>query len=497
MDILYFLLYFIISSSLIIYLSLRKIYSYWAERGILHDKPKFFSGNFHEFGKTKSAYEILREYYEKYKGKAKFVGIYFLLRRSVFVIDFELMKTLLIKDFDYFTGRGTYYNEKDDPLSANLVFVEGEKWRKSRAELNPCFTLGKLKFMFPAAMDVANQLVQVIKEQQLSTSNQDIEIESLINRYIIDLVGSIGFGLNCNSLKNPNAEFKKMVERSFKLRYHFVMYSFMYVFPNLSRKLGIKYYTADVQKFFLRIVNETVKYREETGDQRNDFMNLLIELRNSHKTESLSIQDITTHAFTLLTAGVETNTAAMSFCLYELALNQDVQDKARTEINEVLTRYDGKLNYEGMNELKYLQQVFFENLRKHPVFPFDIRVCTKDYVVPDSKHIIEKNTSVIIPTAAIHYDPEIYPNPEQFDPERFSVDEVKKRHPMAFLGFGDGPRVCIGKKFAIMQIVVGLVMILQNYRILPTSKTPIPMKYKTNKLFAEAKDEIYLKLEEI
>ncbi|XP_037941488.1 probable cytochrome P450 6a23 [Teleopsis dalmanni] len=497
MEFLQFLLYSIIISCILIYLSLRRIYSYWAERGILHDKPKFFFGNFVEVGKTKSAYQILREYYEKYKGKAKFVGIYFFLRRSILLIDLELIKSVLIKDFDYFTGRGTYYNEKDDPLSANLVFVEGEKWRKSRAELNPCFTLGKLKSMFPAAIDVASQLVQVIKEQQLSTSNQDIEIESLVNRYVIDLVGSIGFGLNCNSLKNPNAEFKKMVDKSFKLRHNLIIYASMYVFPNLSRKLGITYYTDDVQKFFLRIVNETVKYREETGDQRNDFMNLLIELRNSDKTGCLSIQDITTHAFTLLTAGVETNTPAMSFCLYELALNQDVQNKARAEINEVLTRYDGKFTYEGMNELKYLQQVFNESLRMHYIFPCTTRVCLKDYVIPKTNYIIERGTLVFVPIDAIYHDPEIYPNPEQFDPERFSVDEVKKRHPMAFLGFGDGPRVCIGKKFAIMQIVIGLVMILQNYRILPTSKTPIPMKYKTNKLFAEAKDEIYLKLEEI
>ncbi|XP_037941491.1 probable cytochrome P450 6a13 [Teleopsis dalmanni] len=497
MDLLYFLIYFTIGSCTIIYMFLRKIYSYWEKRGVLHVKPSFFLGNCQEFGKTKSIGQILREYYNKYKGLAKYIGFYLFLRRSLLVIDFDLIKNVLIKDFEYFTSRGMYYNERNDPLSANVVYLQGEKWRKSRNELNPCFTSGKLKHMFPLAVDVSNQLIKVIKQQQLSTPNEDFEIHSLINRYIIDVAGSIGFGLNCNSLKNPNAEFKIMVHESFKPPHNIITFSFMSIFPDLSRKLGITYYSNNVQKFFLRISNEMVKFREQTEVQRNDMMNLLIELKNSDKIERLSMNQIATHAFTLLTGGVETNTSAMSFCLYELALNQDVQDKARAEINKVLTRYEEELTYEGMNEMKYLQQVFNENLRLHSVFSLTTRVCTKDYAIPNTNHVIEKDTLVIVPIDAIYHDPEIYPNPEQFDPERFSADEVKKRHPMANLGFGEGPRICVGKRFGTMQIMIGLVMLLRNYRIMPTSKTCVPMQYKLNKLVTEAKDGIYLKLVKI
>lgn len=73
------------------------------------------------------------------------------------------------------------------------------------------------------------------------------------------------------------------------------------------------------------------------------------------------------------------------------------------------------------------------------------RICTKDYVVPDTNITLKKNDSVIIPIKALHWDPEMYPDPHVFDPERFSEENKKKRHPFSFIPFGEGPRICIGK----------------------------------------------------
>lgn len=155
----------------------------------------------------------------------------------------------------------------------------------------------------------------------------------------------------------------------------------------------------------------------------------------------------------------------MTFCLHELSLNQEIQDKARKNVQEVLARHDGKINYESLSEMVYLEQcingefysrfelfildifhfillskIFFcvqESLRKFPPGASLIRTVTKDYQVPESNVVLKKGMTMITSIYAIHHDPEIYPDPEVFDPERFTHDKMVKRHPMAFIPFGE------------------------------------------------------------
>jgi cytochrome P450 family 6 len=86
-----------------------------------------------------------------------------------------------------------------------------------------------------------------------------------------------------------------------------------------------------------------------------------------------------------------------------------------------------------------------ETLRKYPSIPVIPRRCTKDYKIPQTDIILKKGTNVFIPLLGLHYDDEYYPDPEVFDPERFSEENKKTRPPLTWLAFGDGPRVCIGK----------------------------------------------------
>lgn len=85
-----------------------------------------------------------------------------------------------------------------------------------------------------------------------------------------------------------------------------------------------------------------------------------------------------------------------------------------------------------------------ETLRMYPPLPFIPRQCTARYQVPDTNLFIEEQQKVFLPIMGIHYDPEIYPNPDKFDPNRFSDEEKKNRHPYSYLPFGAGPRNCIG-----------------------------------------------------
>lgn len=126
-----------------------------------------------------------------------------------------------------------------------------------------------------------------------------------------------------------------------------------------------------------------------------------------------------------------------------------------------------------------------------------IRKASADYKIPQTGTLVEKNTVIIIPVDAIHHDNEIYPNPEKFDPERFSSDAVNSRPQCSYLPFGDGPRNCIGLRFGKMQARIGLVSLLRKFRFSVCEKTDVPLKKSKTGLLTSALNGIYLKVEKL
>lgn len=125
------------------------------------------------------------------------------------------------------------------------------------------------------------------------------------------------------------------------------------------------------------------------------------------------------------------------FALYELALNQDIQDRLRKKNEEILSKYDGEITYEAIMEMKYLDMVFNETLRKFPVVDTQFRTCSKDFKIPNSNLTIPKDTFIVLSSHALHNDERFYDNPEKFDPDRFTDENIKKRHPFAYIPFSE------------------------------------------------------------
>ncbi|KAL7026333.1 hypothetical protein ACKWTF_013866 [Chironomus riparius] len=148
-------------------------------------------------------------------------------------------------------------------------------------------------------------------------------------------------------------------------------------------------------------------------------------------------------------------------------------------------------------EMKYLDMVINETLRKYPIFEVQVRKCTKEFKIPATDLVIPIGMPVMIPVVGIQNDEKYFKNPEKFDPERFSEENVKKLAPHTFIPFSEGPRNCIGISFGTMQIKLGLVKLLTNFRVLLCSKTLIPMKFSPNYSFQSPLCGMWIKIEKV
>lgn len=462
------LLYYVTPVVLALYFFVNNKFSFFKDRNIPSNSHSFpnILGDLTGAGTKKHFNKCIDDVYEKFKKEGVVAGFYQLLTPHYLITDLDLVKAVLIKDFHVFTDRGVYFNEEDDPLSAHLFSIEGERWKFLRTKLSPTFTSGKIKMMYSTITEKGQELIEVLEK---SMKNGPIEMKDISVRFTIDVISSCAFGLENHAMRDKDSEIQKMAAEVFTAKGLRILYFFFCEnFKSFSRKMHLKMFPAKVSDFFMNIIRSTITYRETNNVQRPDFLNLLMQLKNKGSIEGeektgdsrkFTFNEVAAQAFVFFFAGdyciknvfyhktainndifigFETSSTAMTFALYEIASNQEVQDKVRDEITSVIKAHDGKITYEALNEMPYLSMVFNETLRKHPPVGALQRIANQEYTFPGTSHTIRKGQQIIIPVTGIQHDADIYPNPDTFDPDRFLPENVEARHNAAFLPFGEG-----------------------------------------------------------
>ncbi|XP_025997129.2 probable cytochrome P450 6a14 [Solenopsis invicta] len=444
------------------------VFNFWRNLGVFFPEPVVPIGNVAAIVARKVPVGIFfQDMYMKYKHHGAF-GLYTFFKPNLVITDLELIRTVLIKNFHNFHDRGFYCNEKIDPLTGHLFLLSGQKWKNMRAKLTPTFTPVKIGQMFEIAKKIGNNFAIYLENK--AQMKESIEMKDMFSRYTTDVIMATAFGINSNCINEPNNKFRIYGKKILKVNSIWVAI-FMFA-PQIMNFFSIPITHRSVTKFYMKMFREIVEYRQNNKIINNDFVDLLMELmENSHndnkpdKAIKLTMVEATAQSFAFFVAGFETSSATASYTLFELAQNQNIQDKLCDEIDQVLKKY-GDLTYEALKNMTYLHQVIQESMRKYPSVPVLNRICTEEIDLPitDIDVCIPKGTLITIPVLGIHRDPTIYPDPDKFDPERFCEDENKKRHSCAFLSFGEGKRKCIGAQFGLMQTKVGLVCLLSNYK---------------------------------
>ncbi|KAH8297169.1 hypothetical protein KR044_005793, partial [Drosophila immigrans] len=502
MDLLQRALFTVFGTLTLMYAVVKLSLGYWKRRGILHEKPKFLWGNIRGVvGGKRHVQEALQTIYDSHKGQAPFVGCYALLKPFVMVLDLELVHNILVSDVGYFTSRGLYHNVHNEPLSGNLLQLDGHKWRTLHAKSVSVFTSSNMQKLMPRLLQVSKTFGSRIGEQKL----QNLNVSQLIDGYNIGVIASLAFGLT-----GDQAEFREM-SRSYWNNFSLWRAYLALELPLIARLLQHTSYDELATNYFYNLVHAQL-YQQRLRDRQplQNFLQLYAAPDNA-----LSDEQIAAQSFGFILAGLEPLNATLGFCLYELALQPELQDRVRAEIQKMLRQHDGhQLTVDSLNQLKYTKQVLngecfdsshgfkqliniflIETLRLHTPYPFLLRRATKEFELPNSVFVIARGNNLIIPVAAIHRDPSLYPDPMRFDPDRFEAEAVKIRPAMSFLPFGQGLRGCIAMQLAEQQLLVGLVALLQHHKYAPCAETQIPLQYDNRKLLLMPKTGIQLSVE--
>ncbi|XP_063367313.1 probable cytochrome P450 6a14 [Cydia amplana] len=487
-----------------LYLWFQYKYTYWSRRGVSGPKPTFPFGNIKDVIQRKSQFfQPYIDNYDKYK-HLPYVGMYSFHRPVLSINDPDIAKLILIKDFDHFQAHGIFSGGEGDPLAGHLFNMHGEQWKMLRSKMSPTFTSGRVKMMYPLVEHIANEALSYV--DLLYSNGETVNFTDLYAKYSMEIIGNVGFGVECNGFKNPNSEFYLRGYEYFEPQsgYWTFVRALAFFMPDFFKILKIRRISPRIINFFFSLVKESVEYRQKHSYIRNDFLQTLVELKNEQKMNdkeggkfSFSIEDVVANTMLYMFAGYETSATAGQFAAYELARNPHIQAKAREEVRRVLAKYDGECTYEAQNEMVYLNMVIDETMRLHPPMRALFRRCTKSYKMPNSDLVIDKGTLLFVPNQAIQMNPEIFPEPQKFDPDRFAPENKSKMHPCHWMPFGEGPRKCLGLRQGYIQSKMALVKIINKYELILDKRTPVPMKLKASSLAYAANGGVWLKLGQI
>ncbi|KAJ3651454.1 hypothetical protein Zmor_017497 [Zophobas morio] len=476
---------------LFLYYLFTKNYAYWESKNVPFEKPVFIFGSFYKIVTKQQLFYRIREIYNNFK--IPYCGIYIFNRPNLVIRDPQLIKNVLVKDFDKFMNHQIASNEKVDPLAYHSLFgSQDDVWKNLRSKISPVFTSGKMKLMLPLMKECGSDLVVCVEKH----CGNKIDIKDVMKKYAVDIISSCAFGINSYCLKEEQSEIMDVATRLTDFKSfvrNFSVFSFLYA-PKLVDILRLTMFDKTASDYLIGVFKNTLKEREKKGILRNDFIHLLNNLKQDEAfSENYKFDDLkmAAQAITFFFAGNDTTAFTLSFAMYELSRNKEVQDRLRQEIKEAFNKH-GTLTYEAIQDIPYLEMVLNEVLRKYPFTIILDRKCDNTYTFEDTGLTIDKNVSILIPIAGLHYDPQYFPDPEKFDPERFSLENRDKIVPYTFLPFGDGPRSCLGQRFALLASKVALAHCLKDFAFDIADTTKVPLELDNGVPFIMNKGNLHL-----
>ncbi|XP_025073480.1 cytochrome P450 4C1-like [Pogonomyrmex barbatus] len=366
------------------------------------------------------------------------------------------------------------YKPFQNAVNTGLFTSGGTKWRSRRKILTPTFHFAVLQQFADTIIKKGENMAKCLKNME-DTVVEDLT--SFVSEHILNAFCEtvIGTSQGLPSLQIP---FEDIIQQGTEIMMYRVMRLWLYndwIFSLTSKgrhqKMLIKMMNAFTQKLiserklyhertngrYLKTSDKTDKTDKNTLAEKDDSETITIKKKRlammdmliaASRENYLTDSDIQEEINTIMIAGTDTTSMTMSYVLLLLAEHKDVQDRVRVEINAAIHKDGGKLIMQSLHNLSYLERCIKETLRLYPVAYVISRITSKD--VKLQSYLVPAGTALLINIHGVHRDPNYWPNPEIFDPDRFLPENIQNQHPYSYLPFSAGPRNCIGQRFCFV-----------------------------------------------
>ena len=305
---------------------------------------------------------------------------------------------------------------------------------------------------------------------EVSDSNKNVEVWKWFGPYTLGIILTTGFGRNIgtNSVDNPLAKSAASIAEQLSTNSGF---TFKWLQTILSHfpwsESFIKYFVrrSEIAKSFdyleksaLKLIEDRREVTATTGNTGEDLLQLMLEAHDENEETTskgyLTNGDIVGSMIEIIMASYETVKGVLSYTAYQLAVNQSIQDKLSKEIKEYYDANPDASLYDASENIEYVTMVLYESMRMFLSTPDTSRECNRACAI--NGLVMQEGVAINIPFACLHLNPEYWPDPNTFDPERFREPSYPK---FAYLPFGEGPWHCIGKRLALLMLKMSLITI--------------------------------------
>lgn len=350
-----------------------------------------------------------------------------------------------------------------------LTEIDHDIWRRKRAMLNPAFHRRYLMNLMAPFNSICDDFLENLRNY--ADGKTPVRMVDEFARVTLDIIGKVGFNIDLNNIGNPDSAFPNAVFKTLQgIQSSFQNPFWMFQTSMFSYQNSIIESVRYLRNFAKKVIEERCLAWRNGEETPKDILEHI--LKEAQDNPDVDIDDLVDNFLTIFIAGQETTSNQLSFTLYEILNQPQIEERILEEIEEVIGCRQ-TVEYEDLEKLQYLNQTLKESLRKHPPVPSTQRILQKEDNFGGYK--IPENTPVVISCFAIHKSSEFWESSDKFDPDRFSPSRKEAISQSVYFPFSLGPRTCIGKTLAQFEAKVLMARVLREFKfeILPGQSSQV------------------------